>query len=341
MSIPDFAAYRREYEAEGIGRLLYGLIIKLVRQVVMRYPADIYSPNRAWDEDAIISVCHDFTMEKLLEAGWLEHHLLAQNTVVGLKRVLRRDLIHFLINRRRRSEYQSVFGRVKRILRNDHRFKVIHTHRKAAAEVWGLNGWVEKEIAQRLDEVIEAMYAIPLPPLIRYRPDSKKFSHLLSNHSLTQLLESTFRILDKQIRLDLLVEGLRYRLGLLEAGVVSLDEPISGQNEGEGQTYAEVVASFTKPELEVTSTEIAEDIVERLTDRQRSVLALRLSLRNPTLEQIGDHMNVSKSSIHNDLTTIVQSIAAAGLTQEEAEKVLLQISELCAHHLDHNDGKTD
>jgi predicted DNA-binding protein YlxM (UPF0122 family) len=341
MSASDFAAYRIEYEAEGIGRLLYDLILELVQQVVVYYPPEIYSPNSIWDEDAALSMCHDFTLEKLIGAGWLEYHLLAQDTVVGLKRVLKRDFIHFLVNRKRRSEYQNFFGRVKRILRNDHRFQVVYAHSNAAAEIWGLSEWDEKEIAQQLDEIVGAMYTVDLPPLIRYRPDSKKLSHLLSNDNLTHLLESTFRSLGKCIRLDLLAEGLRYRLGLLETDIVSLDEPISGQDGGEEQTYAEIVPSLSKPELEMISAQIAEDVFERLTNRQRSVLALRFSLLNPTLEQIGDQLDVSKSSIHNDLTATAQLIAATGVTQEEAEKVLLQISELCTRHLDHNDENTN
>jgi hypothetical protein len=341
MNTPDFAAYLREYEAEGIGELIYGLILGLVRQVVVRYPPEVYSPNQVWDEDAVTSVCHDFTLEKLLEAGWLEHHLLAQDTVAGLERVLKRDFIHFLISHRRRSEYQNLFDRVRKILHNNHRFQAVYAHRHAAAGIWGLNGWDGREIAQQIDEVVQAMYAIQLPPLIRYRPDSKKLSHLLGNDTLVQLLESTFQTLGKCISLGLLMEGLRYRLGLLEAGTISLDEPVSGQDEDEGQTYAEIVPGVTSPELEITSGQIAEDIFERLTDRQRSILALRLLQPDPTLEQIGAHLNVSKSSVHNDLTAVVQLIATAGVTQEEMEKVLLQISELCVHHLDHDDERAD
>jgi hypothetical protein len=194
MTLPDFKDHRREYEAEGIGELLYDLILNLVEQVVVRYPPKVYSPNQIWDEDAVTALCHDFTVDKLLEAGWLEHHLLTQETIAGLKKVLRRDFRHFLVSHKRRSEYLNLFDRVKRALREGPRFRVVHEHTSVAASIWGLSEWGRKEIAQHPDRVVEAMFAVELPPLVKYRADSQKISHLLSNHDLGRLLESTFRI---------------------------------------------------------------------------------------------------------------------------------------------------
>lgn len=338
MSDPEFKDYLREYEAEGVGILLYTLIFDVVRQTVIRYPPETYSPNQVWDEDAITALCHDFTVEKLLEAGWLEHHLLAQETTTGLKRVLRRDFRHFLVSRRRRSEYLNLFGRVRKILHDDPHFQVYHTHQNSALSIWGLDKWADKGLAQQPDEVVEAMFTVELPPLIRYRADSKKLSHLLSNDDLGLLLESTFQTVDKHISLGLLMEGLRYRLGLLEAGIVSLEEPVGRRDEDGGQTYAEIVPDLSNLDTEVIAAIFAEDIFERLTDRQRRVLALRLSLLDPTLERIGECIGVSKSTIHNDLNTVAQSITATNVTQEEAEKVLSHLSEICVHYLEQTDG---
>jgi len=338
MSSPDFADYLREYEAEGVGELLYGLILGLVKQVVQRYPPAVYSPNRIWDEDAITSLCHDFTMEKLLGAGWLEHYLLTQETTGALRQVLGRDFRHFLISRRRRSEYSNLFGRVRRMLREDPSFQVCHAYQDSSMGTWGLENWANKEIAQRLDEVVEAMFTVALPPLIRYRPDSKKLSHLLCHDDLRCLLETTFRTVDKYIGLVLIMEGLRYRLGLLELAVVSLDEPVGRQDENGCRVYADIIPDLANPETELTSAQIAEDIFERLNDRQRDVLALRLSSIDPTLNHIGDCLGVSKSTVHSELAIAAQHISAADVTHEEAEKVLSYLSELCVCYLERTDG---
>src|SRR5689334_14642957 len=123
MSAYVFQDYVDEYIAEGIGPLLYHLILDAVRQVVVRYPPSLYSPDRVWDEGAVRGICHDFILTRLIKAGWLSHHLMAQESVEGLKRVIRRDVKHFLINQKRRSEYTNIFTRLYHILREDTRFR--------------------------------------------------------------------------------------------------------------------------------------------------------------------------------------------------------------------------
>lgn len=331
---PDFKHYLREYESQGVGKLLYALILGLVGQTIKHYPPEIYSPNEIWDEDAISALCHDFTMEKLLRKGWLEYHLLTQQTIAGLTQVLTRDFRHFLISRRKRSVYLNLFKRVKTLLRNDHSFKCFYPHQKSIATVWGLSKWEEPELAQELDEVLAAMFAVRLPPLVRYRADSKKLSHLLSNDDLGRLLEESFEALGKCITLQLLMESLRYRLDLVEIDIVSLDEPIGKHSQVAPLTYADVVPDSTSPSREVSATLYAEDIYERLTDRQRGVVALRLSRAGSTLEQIGDRIGVSKSTVHNDLATVAELVDAADLTQKEAEELLSHLCKLCLRHIE-------
>lgn len=336
MSNVPFNEYQREYEAEGIGSLLYGLIWDIVAKSVKRYPPDVYSPNLNWDEDAISAVCHDFIMQKMLQSGYLEYHLLTQDTTQGLIHVLHRDFRHFLINLKQRSEYSNMFQRVKDILSNNNLFLVYYPHNNVLANIWGLHIWQGSNISvvQHLEDVVEAMFTVELPPLIRYRADSKKHSHLLSTLDLTQLLESTFQTVGMCIRLDLIMEALRYRLALLDVDVALLEDAVNQSHENGQQTYADIIPSQVDLEAEVTSKEIAEDIFERLTDRQRRVLALRLSLLNPTLEQIGEELKVSKSSVHSDLGIVTQNILISCPRPEEAEVVLETLSELCAYYFD-------
>ncbi len=48
---------------------------------------------------------------------------MAQETVESLKRVIRRDIKHFLISQKRRSEYTNVFTRLYHILRENTLFR--------------------------------------------------------------------------------------------------------------------------------------------------------------------------------------------------------------------------
>jgi predicted DNA-binding protein YlxM (UPF0122 family) len=136
------------------------------------------------------------------------------------------------------------------------------------------------------------------------------------------------------------MDGLRYRLNMLEVDSVSLDEPVGELGRDSGLIYADIVPDLVDLEMKVTSAQIAEDIFERLTDRQRRVLALRLSLMDPTLEQIGECVGVSKSTVHNDLAVVSQYIAAIDIAQEETEEVLLRLSEICEGYFERTNGNT-
>lgn len=334
MSRPSFEDLQKEYAADGVGSLLYGFILDIVRYTVTRYPPITYSPNGVWDEDAITSLCHDFTIEKLLGRGWLEYHLMTQETADGFGKILRRDFRHFMISRRERSEYLNLFSRVARILHDDPRFRAQYTCPGVAESIWGLAEWPDREVVERSDEIMEAMFSVELPPLIRYKAGSKKHSHLLSNNDLAILLDSVFRLVGKSIPLGLIMDGLRYRLGLLETSTFSLDEPLSNQDQFAGQTYADVIPGSAGPETEIASVQIGEEIFDKLTDRQRAVLALRLSLVNPTLECIGDRIGVSKSAVHKDLTAVTQCIADTDVSQDEAERILAYLSEVCLRYFE-------
>ena len=56
--------------------------------------------HAVWDEDAIIGVCNDFIVDKLLRNGWLDYYFLSIDSLQGLKRVLQRDIRHYLIDKK-------------------------------------------------------------------------------------------------------------------------------------------------------------------------------------------------------------------------------------------------
>lgn len=339
-----FQDYLAEYETSGIGPLLYSLILEIVAQVSKHYPPNIYSPNQQWDEDATVALTHDFAIDKLIEAGWLEHHLLTQETTRGLEQVLRRDYRHFLISRRQRTEYLNLYERVKRILADEGRFKARYEHPNSAASLWGRATWDSTSgdsPVQDIAEVVEAMFEVELPPLVRYRADSKKLSHLLSQRELTRLLEETFLITGKPVRMDSLMEALRYRLGLLETASISLQDPVGNRGENGSQTYADLISDPGALEATLSNQEAAEDIFERLTDRQRHVLAFYSSLQAPTLETIGEAVGVSKSTIQNELKVITIYISSTVSGQEDAERTITNLSEICGRYMAETTGSTE
>lgn len=330
----NFSDYLREYQAQGIGPLLYSLILEIVQQGIGRYPPQIYSPNETWDEDAISALAHDFALEKLLRLGWLEHYLLANDSTSGLMSALRRDFQHFLINRKKRSEYGNLFKRVRHILEVDSRFVACSVSSRSIATLWTLASSelpMLKGSVERLDEVLAAMFAVGLPPLAVYRADSLKLSHLISNKDLASLLEHTLRSLDMCVSFDLIMSGLRYRLNLLDIDVRSLEEPVGMYNGSSDTvpTYGDILASSSDVSSEVGVEETAYDLYERISDRQRLILGAFNSEEKPTLERIGMIVGVSKSTVSTELKTIAEQIDQAELSEEEAERVLAELTEIC------------
>ena len=333
MSIPSFDDYRKEYLAErGIGNLLYDLIFNITQDVARPYPAHIYSPNQVWDTDSLVAVCHDFTMDRLLGKGRLNYFFLTQETTEGLVRCIQSDLRHYLINHRQRSEYLNLFGRLKRILSTDSRFKAFYAPGKFALSVWGLSSWANPVTAERSDEVIQALAQVQIPRLVRYRPDSKKFSHVLSTLELGRLLEGALLKLGKSIPIQLLMDGLRYRLDLLELDDVSLDEEIGRATGNDELTYADITEDSKSRESSVAAEEILEDIFNKLSDRQRRILHTYLSSENPTLETVARTVSLSKSLVHNELGNIEQLIHSADTTQEEVEIILSKLADACEQY---------
>jgi len=323
MITPNFQALILEYQSEGVGEILYTFIWNIVLSATRRYPAAHYSSNGIWDEDAIGGLCHDFIIEKLLRTGLLEHYLIALETTEQLHRALQRDFRHFLINRRKKDEFQNLVRRVRQILNNNPNFANCN-----GSNQWGLYGWDSRTIVQKLEEVVQAMYKVVLPPVTRYKITSRKIDHLISTPDLERLLLNTLRDLDRCVDFGLIIQSLRFRMNVLDIQEFSMDEVLDIRDEN-SQSYVEVIPAAQEIAM-IELVDIAQRIYSQLSTRQRHTLALYLSLEDATLEIASNRLGISKGTVKNDLNRVTEFIAAAELTEEEAQKLFEQLSELCA-----------
>lgn len=320
-----FSDLLNEYQSIGIGNLIYSLVSNIVSEVTRYYPPSAYSPNGVWDEDAVSGICNDFIFNKLLKKGWLDSYFLSLDSMEGLKRVLKRDFRHYLISQKTRTEKNNIYMRVKRILKNNPKFQGAgdSTH---SGSVWGLTDRAQEDVVQDPYEVMMVLETVQLPPLIRYRSDSAKISPLISNLDLLRLIEETMIMLDKKISLGVLVEAICNRLGVVTDEIISLDDTFGNEND---QFLADIIpSSDAQVEANVSSIQIAEDIYERLSDRQREILALQLELQAPTLADIGERLGISKSSVGNELFTIERVIRDSKPSSYELDLVIPLLKEL-------------
>lgn len=312
-----------EYQSIGIGPLIYSLVSEIVSAITRHYPPSFYSVNRVWDEDANTGICNDFILNKLLKRGWLDAYFLSLDSIEGLQRVLKRDFRHYLISKKIRTEKGNIYLRVKRILKSNPGFQVA-SESAANGSLWGLNGWAAKKVAQDPHDVMKVIEAIQLPPLIRYRLDSMKISPLIGNPALLRLIEETFQTLDMRISLGVLVDAICNRLGVLSDDVLSLENSTIDDD----QTLADIIPnSDIYVETEVSCKQIAEEILDRLSDRQRKILELQFELENPTLVEIGEELGISKSTVGNEIVVIERIIKESQPSSLEIDLVINYLKE--------------
>lgn len=329
----DLNRHVQEFQSEGINTLNYSLIHTCVKITAYRYPAEVYSPNSVWDTQSIMDVTQSFVLDWLLARGRYEYYLLTVDTYNGLKQGIISEFKKYLTNEKRRSEYSNLFTRMKAILLNNNEFELISGDvRFMKYTIWGLVDSNFREEVQDIDQVLEAMFDVDIPPAIKYRPDSKKMSPIIATVDLKKLLFQSMYKLEQCVGFDLLIQGLRYRLNLLDIDAVALEETINGAVD---VTYEDVISESENIENIIISQLSSDEIFEVLSDRQRTLLAWYLATENPTLEGIGAKLGISKSLVHDELRAIQNLIKSStpNLGQEHAEQILLSLGDLCAQHI--------
>lgn len=335
-TIKDF---QDEFQNGRIGDFNYPLVVNVADDVCWKYPPEIYSPEGVWDEDNILQIADEFFVNVLLEKGRLSYHLLTQESVSGLKNVIYGDFRNFLRSKNSNSISANLYRRLLSILSNSDLFVLLHNHPQRQVQVFGLSGKHDKqtEMIQRIEIVIQAMFLVELPPLIRYRDDSKKRSHLLSTDDLEKLILRTFEIVDKAIRVDMLINALRYRLNLLDANLVSIYDEISNTSETENLLYLDVIPNNDLPtELNITCQEVSSGIYERLSDRQRIIFALKVG--DHSIEEIGRIVGVSKSTVSSEFKKVERVFSSVKIMESEFETVFQIVSKLCDNFMNATNG---
>ena len=332
------AEYMDEFEKIGVGDRLYYLITDIAARMVPNYPPHLYPPfYQEWDENSIREVAHEFIMQWLLESGRLEYHLYSQPDSNRFEELIRGELRRFMINNRRATEFGNLFRRTKLLLRSDDQFHFFELPDRNDI-LWGLSEWADQDFdIATFEEVLAVMWKLTIPPLIKYRTDSKKISHLISDNTLKLVLVTSLTKLEKRIELKEFMNALRYRLGIVNITEQSFDQIISDSN----TTLGEILpAQITAVEKQIVVDEVADDIFDMLTDRQRKILSHYLASSKGTLQEVAEKIDVSKSTIHNELKHIEQSISSR-VQESEGELVFARLAELCFQNIGDDQNSED
>jgi len=335
----SFEDYLQEFQDGRIEDLNYPLVIAIAKAMCPKYPPEIYSPESVWDEDTMKQLTDEFFVEVLLQNDRLKYHYLTQESVSGLRRGLTKDFQNFLRNKKLRTEAINIYRRMLAILSKNNQFEIIQDHPKSNARVIRLSGTNHdlSQTCQKLEEILGVMFSIEVPPLVRYRADSKKESHLVGTDSLQKLLIETIRVLDKPINVGMLFESLKYRLNIFEIETLALEESISTEN-GENLNLLDVIPDNTADSAEtmLIANECAMNVFERISDRQRRIF--NFWIVGSSLLEIADQIGVSKSTVHDEIQKIKQEISIEQPTDDEAAIITQNLSQLCDEFSNTSDG---
>jgi hypothetical protein len=294
---------RDEYEAQGVGPGLLALVTATVRAVVARrrYPAS-YSPSGRWDEDALSGLVTDWATEKLLARDDLGYLLLANTTLSGLRWGLERSFVQYLLDKRQRTEIGNLFQRSNALLERDDRFRCFAEAERKADRLWGLAAWRDpKPFNGRDEDLIHAAFDLRGFVVVRFGPEARKNSPILLDADLGRFLEQLLDAVGVLLRLSDLVVVFRYRFGLLDASVSSLDEPGQVTEQGSASPLGATLASpEPSPEEQVVVGETTDAVLHALTPRQQRAL-LEYARDGATLENVARMLDCSKSTVENEV----------------------------------------
>jgi hypothetical protein len=325
----DFQFLIEEYARSGVGENLYRHILVAVRRVIFGhgYPTS-YSPTGRWDEDALTGLAHDWTMQKLLRYGQLEHLLLTNHTMRGLEKGLELSFRHFLIGQRARSVLVNLFRRMAVILDRTPSFRLCVDTGRKATRLWGLSSWLAVRVFDASDtELIAAGYRVPDLPIMRYRSDAQKLSPVLSDNDLVRFLELLLAEVESCLSLEQILVVVRYRFHLLDATEVSLEETLTGGDTEDSLRLIDTIGSGSPPDEEVLAAETAETVLRALGPRQRQVLRFFIQ-PDATLVRVAEQVGISKSTVHNDVRRISALIQRHAGGPDEARAVYDRLVEM-------------
>ncbi len=325
----DLQALLEEYSSSGFGDLLYREALLTVHAVVRghRYPTG-YSPTGIWDDDAFGALAHDWVMNKLIRRGQLDHLLLTNQTLRGFRKGLELSFVDFLIGQRKRTALDNLFDRAAAILETDRRFHLFLDSRKRASRFWGLAAWSSPRPYQGSDDdLIAAGLRQQGVRLIHYRGDARKHSPVLGDHDLGDLLASLLDDLGRLLSLAHFTTIFAYRFDLLDAAVLSTEQPAPGGFSPGTLTLGDTLRSDAPAvDARLLVDEAASTVLPALSDRQRRAL-LAYARPDATLTSVAVLLGCSKSTVDNELRRALASIRRQAADADEAERIYARLLE--------------
>jgi hypothetical protein len=296
---------------------LYAELRSLAERLV-RYGSlpSSYAPFGVWNTEAAEEIFQSWATERLLGRGQLQALLDQAANLESFRRLAERSLRQHVLNQRERSQAQNLYSRSKELIDEDGEFhKFIETARPQDAW-WGLAAWRDdprSPFAGDDDRLVAELWALGDYELIRYQPDARKLSPLLSTPELKRLLGELFGRVQALLTLSLMMRAVERRFALGDVPTETLETP-------------EAEAVGTEESDEVVLEETALAVVTELTSRQVDVLLGKE--KGETIDQMSERLGCSVGTIINEERRVASVLDRHSEGRDEQANVLRKVLDL-------------
>jgi hypothetical protein len=291
-------------------------ILKLLRDVVhwmVRGGLPLsYSPYGSWNDEAEEDLFQGWMTDRLVTGGLLSMVDRAR-TAGALRRMAELSLRQWLLNQRTRSQAQNLYWRLRDLLAKDEQFVRVRDAHREADSSWALadapdaGDWTGDD--RRL---LSVAWSLGDFEVVRYKPEAKKLSPLLSTPELTRFAAGMLSACGR-LTLAQLVRALELRFDLVGIDVGDLDaveEPKQPQLDVDeevvlGQTVAAIMSQLTRRQAQV-------------------VLETRAEL---TLDEMAEALGCSPATISNEQRRIAALVDRHSETDDERNLLLRMLGD--------------
>jgi hypothetical protein len=251
-----FADYRREFERDGVGQLIWDSLLGVAGRIARRYPPGVYSDVGDWSEEALQDLAQEVVLERLLAQGQLDYVFDLAESVDSLAALLAVQVRRVLAHRRAISVVDRLLHRVRKLVEDPSFLTAAH-----GSDVYvTLAGRVVSPRPASDEELHRCVARIASVPRIPSNPNGERESKVYSAEDLSRILALVLDDLD-----GLLISDLRR---IFEISLTAWLPTILRDSE-------EDQISELSPELEAeraNMTSLIEGFLGQLDETQQRVL---------------------------------------------------------------------
>lgn len=275
-----------------------------------------YAPYGVWNQEAEEEVFQSWTAERLIAGGQLQALLDRATNVESFRRLAERSLRQHVLNQRERSQAQNLYWRTAEMLEDDDDFHDFVGAKRPQNVWWGLAAWKGHDRPQFPggdEELIGHTWALGDFQVIRYRPDARKLSPVLSTDELKCLLVGLLDRVQALLTLTRIMRAIEHRFDLGEVRLEALEAP-------------EAEAAPADEADPVVLEETALAMIAEMSSRQVEVLVR--SEAGETIDQMAERLECSVGTVVNERRQVGAILARHSETDNQRAAVLRKVLDL-------------